>query len=700
MNLNPLSWFSGLGRSKSALQGRNLTAREVQAQGPWTDVLSDWVAREVAPRLYEALREAIPPIDAAINRLVTLDGIIRPEAESDRLQRAITDWMDNVRVNDLETGFQAFYRSQGNELYEQGFTVGEWALSTTADDVERLRVADSKGVHFRRRDGRLEAWYRPPTPQRNTRRDGTEQIERVLRNTYSAGDLGDLQGIGYRRLEPAALVYAVYNPEADSPYGVSLMRSMEFVARVLLTIDNATLQTWERFGNPAFSLNYKTNARLNDTQLEARRKTLADNLSRVLDLKRKGQSADFVNAVGRDDNLELKVIGGDSQVLELEAPARHILEQIVSKTGLPSWMLGFHWSTAERLAQRQGELVLQESRTRWDLRRPGLSRVVATALRARGVTWNEGDWRLVQDLPSLQDLVAQSQAAFLDAQTQLMLSGAGQSQPAQVTASGKVVFPIDDDYRKHAHGHLHKEPWVEDDPELPRLERATERTLLGSWRKLYSDALTALGLETGGKRAKAPEGPVFLYDPAAMGQLLMDLQEEFIATVGGEDAALATNMYAAWVRGVVNSAAELDADAVEESVRSATREAMRLGAMDLVKDAATRALREDIIRTLEEGAYDGLNPLDVARQLRARFDAHEVDWVRIARSEISAAQAAGKLTQYAAHEIEEYDWVAAPDSCPICLSRQGAGPYAVGSGPMPSRDSHPSCRCTVTAVER
>ena len=101
-DLNPFA------RKATRPPGIALTAREAEAQGPYSNLLSDYVARQVAPDLYETLREAVPVIDAAINRLVTLDGIIRVQGKNEKLVKKINNWMRTVRVNDIQTGFQSF----------------------------------------------------------------------------------------------------------------------------------------------------------------------------------------------------------------------------------------------------------------------------------------------------------------------------------------------------------------------------------------------------------------------------------------------------------------------------------------------------------------------------------------------------------------------------------------------------------------
>lgn len=705
--LNPVNW--GKGYRKSQPDGAPNTTRDSAPEGPYSPLFEQWVAREVNPYLYEALREALGVIDGAINMMVMLDGIIRVDADSDRLQRQIQDFTDNVLVNDMEHGLQAFYRLQSNEMYEQGCTIGEPILADDGRDVIQLKVADSKGIYFKRVKGQpIESWYKPPGLQRG-RRDGTDQIERVLRNTYASACsyAQNLSSHGYHQLDAARLVYSAFNPEADNAYGVSIMRGTEFDSRILLVMKNALHQTWGRFGDPSFSVTLKTKSKVIDP--DTKRKGLADNLAEVLNIKRQGNSADFVNVVGPQDELNISVLGADGQVLEIEAPARHVLEQIVGKTSLPSWMLGFHWSTAERLAQKQGELVLQGSKTRFETRRMGLMSIVETALRARGVTWNPGDYQLVQELPSLQDLLAVSQANFLDAQAD-MVRGGGQTNDdvpgdgnrpkvATVTAGGEIILPTDDVMiarEKRVCNHSKAENYVEDADALTRLERKAERAMLAAWDDLQDDVFGVLRLDAF-KTAKSSHEPVFIFDQALVSQLT-SLQEAFIASVGANDAALATSMFDGWLRGIANGAGELGVDEVIAAVRADTQTSLAASGIDLVRNATVRGLRDDIVAQLADAAYDGMNMRDAARALKQRFDAHDTDWERIARSEIAAAQGEGKLAQYAAHDIEQYDWVRAGGACPICIGLEKGSPYTLGSGPVPMRDSHPNCRCTVQAV--
>lgn len=396
--------------------------------GPWSGLMGWFEPNQVNPYLYEALRRALPPLDGSIDRYVTLDGIVGCEGDNDRLVAEIEDFIRTVPVNDAQFGLQAFYTGQGNELYEQGYTVGEYVLGRDGRTIEGMRVADSKGVRFYRTETGLQVWYQPPGTQPPGRGDGTDDVERIIRGNTVAGGFSAarLTGSGYKQLDPRTLIYGVYQPEADNPYGTSLLRSIEFVSQILLSIQNATDRVWQRFGEPPFNITYTTkNRKVTASQLEERKRVLASNLAAAMEGKRKGNSVDFVNAIGADDTIDIEILGATEQVLQIEMPARHMLEQILSKLGLPSWMLGFSWNTSDRSGDAQVEMILQGAKTRWVQREPALRRFVETFLRLRGKTWKPGDWKLVQCLPNLRDELKAAQAGFLRAQTVHMLGGEG-----------------------------------------------------------------------------------------------------------------------------------------------------------------------------------------------------------------------------------------------------------------------------------
>ena len=75
-----------------------------------------------------------------------------------------------------------------------------------------------------------------------------------------------------------------------------------------------------------------------------------------------GRVSDFV-AVG---DVDIKVIGADAKTLDCEIPARQMTEQIVSRLGIPPFMLGLSWSSTERMSSEQSDMLTSEI---WGYRR-------------------------------------------------------------------------------------------------------------------------------------------------------------------------------------------------------------------------------------------------------------------------------------------------------------------------------------------
>lgn len=427
MNLNPMNLF---GRKNGNRDGQVGTAtREAMPMGPWSGMLGGWVPRQANPHLFEHLREAVPIIDSGLNRLVAMDGLIGVAGGNDALVGEVNEWMRSVPVNDNELGFQAFYASQGGEMYEQGFGVAEMILGARGRDVVGLRVADSKGVVYVRAENRLRTFYRPPTPPSVTRPDGLETVESLLRGGVRRASVESVIGLGFVELTPDNLVTGVHNPEADNPYGTSVLRSLPFVTQILLKVENALGRSWERFGDPIFHVSYATkNRQLSADELNKRAVNILKQLALAMAAKARGQSVDISTGIGAQDEVKIEVVGANGQVLELKEPVAHLLQQVTSTFGLPPWMLGVQGQAVQGQSEQQAVLVLQDAQTRFARRRPGLERVVATMLRSRGRTWKPGDWELTQTLPNLMDEAKRAQADFLRAQTALMLNQSGQAE--------------------------------------------------------------------------------------------------------------------------------------------------------------------------------------------------------------------------------------------------------------------------------
>jgi hypothetical protein len=678
------------------------------AQGPLTPWFQDYYLRKVSGDFYEALREGIPVIDAAIRRLISLNGTIKVIGTNGPLVSELEEFCINVPVNDHQKGIHAFLENFSNEVFEQGFALPEFIATPGLDDIAQLRVPDSKQIIFRRNnDGATEPWYRyinsflPASVTRYT--SPQTLVERILTATYNQACY--INSGWEVKLNPANKLYFSINNENADPYGVSLMRSMEFCAKLLMTMQNSLGNVWERFGDPSYHVNYKTTKRdLGGTDLESRRQKIQTDFDNAIRAKRAGKSADFVTAVNTDADLEIKIIGSDGQVLELEVPAQHVLDQIVSKTGLPPWMLSVSSRTVQGLATLEVEAALQDAKIRQLAMLPELVRLFSVFLRLRGRTWKSinlsgdpekpGDWGIIFETPNLRDLVAQAQARFLNAQADQMQSAATTVPSIPKAPPPKSVGAVREPpfhTCKDIHGQKEEQrptPW----PELDNVETGYENRLKADWEELrgkiftiarLTDADIAMGM-TGQRSVGAVREPPSSKDPDPFTFTEEQRAQVFKSLEGmiGEYAPDAAGSPITWYYGqsyslgLIQAARMVGAERPILDIiknREIFAEMVKSG-FELFKNNAELSVGS-IISEMEAHMLAGSNPLSVADRLKSKFKGQDINWERLARTEMSGAAEQAKVNEWKEWGVN------------------------VKKAIIAGRDTHPRCRCANTVVQ-
>ena len=125
---------------------------------------------------------------------------------------------------------------------------------------------------------------------------------------------------------------------------------------------------------------------------------------------------DFV-AVG---DVEIKVIGAECDIPDCQAPVRLILEQLISQTGIPPFLLGLNWSSTERMSSQQADIMTSELTALRRTLTPVVEKVCDLWLRMHGkgcafqVVWEE---------INLQDQVEEARAALYRQQAAQLAKG-------------------------------------------------------------------------------------------------------------------------------------------------------------------------------------------------------------------------------------------------------------------------------------
>lgn len=333
-------------------------------------------------RLYRAIREAVPVVDAAVLKLIRLTGGFTVRCEDKTAERELAAFVKNVDVGRGQRGLDAFLASYLDSLITCGRAVGE---IVPRGDREIAAVLCGNVADVQIKEGATPLDFKLCCMKNGS-------IEELPRQNL--------------------LLFTPFNPEADEPYGVSMLRSMPFLCGILLKIYQSLGVNWERAGNVRFAVVYKPQGDVLDRiSAQERAQDIAREWSAAMQSGKNGAVRDFVS-VG---DVDIKVIGADNQILDSEVPVRQILEQLIARTGIPPFLLGLNWSTTERMSSQQADLMTSELTAIRRSLEPVLEKICSLYLRMHG---HDTPFEIVWDSINLQDEVEEARAALFRAQAE------------------------------------------------------------------------------------------------------------------------------------------------------------------------------------------------------------------------------------------------------------------------------------------
>lgn len=329
-------------------------------------------------RVYSALRESVPVIDAAISKIVRLCNSFHFETGNERLDEEINDFFENINVGGNQTGLYAFVSTYLSELLTYGSAVGEM-------------IANDSGI-YALYNGELNAL----------------EVKRAANNL----DIEFYNG-NEKIVNQDLILFSALNPEPGKILGTSLLRGLPFVADILLKIYNTIGENWEHAGNLRYAVTYKPQG---DTADGASARESAQQIAEAWRdaISSKDMVKDFV-AVG---DVSVKVIGADSTVLDSQIPVRQLLEQIVAKTGLPPYLFGFSWSTTERMSMQQADILTSELESYRRILNPVILKIGRKYLQVNGIA---SPLRVEWDDITLQDETEAAKARLYYAQAEKIM---------------------------------------------------------------------------------------------------------------------------------------------------------------------------------------------------------------------------------------------------------------------------------------
>ena len=340
-------------------------------------------------RLYRAIREGVPVVDAAICKLVRLCGGVKALCRDGRAQEGLDRFLRTVDVGRGQRGIQAFLDQYLDSMLVCGRGVGEIVPAADGRDIAAVLCADVDRVEIREGDSPLDFAL--------CVRDGLGPVRVPERQEL--------------------LLFTPFQPEAGAPYGASMLRSMPFLTGILMKIFQAVGKNWERMGNVRFAVVCKGE----DAAARERCDLVAREWSAAMRAGRDGAVRDFVCA----GDVDIRVIGADNQALDSEVPVRQILEQLVAKTGIPPFLLGLSWSSTERMSSQQADILTSEIAAIRRSLEPVVERICELWLRLRGF-----DERITVEWAdvNLQDEESEARAALYRAQAKALEEDRNENQ--------------------------------------------------------------------------------------------------------------------------------------------------------------------------------------------------------------------------------------------------------------------------------
>lgn len=198
--------------------------------------------------LYAAIREAVPVVDAALDKIVRLTGGFRVTASDQRCQQELDDFVQNVRVGAGGRGLHQYVSTHLDCMLTYGNAVGEMILTPEGDDIYALYNANLSNVRIK---------------------PGSTPFDMEL---CSSADGMTFQPVKY----PDLILFTPLNPPAGEIAGKSLLCSLPFVSSILLKIWNSVGTNFDRVANLRYAVTLKPGS---DRFDKANAKAIADNIA-------------------------------------------------------------------------------------------------------------------------------------------------------------------------------------------------------------------------------------------------------------------------------------------------------------------------------------------------------------------------------------------------------------------------------------
>ena len=318
----------------------------------------------------------MPIVDVCILKIRRLLGFFDVKCENEETEKLLKEFLEYVKVGTSNRGITEFVGNYLEQLLTYGSALGEIVI---------------KG-----RD--IAALYNAPLNIVNVKEEKPLELDFYFKDGFEE------KKCPY----PELILFSALNPEPGEVYGVSLLRGLPFIGDILMKIYRTIGVNWERVGNVRFAVSIKDE---NSPFAEERAKMAASEWQKAM---RSKEIHDFIS-IGE---VSVKAIGADIILPDSQIPVRQMMEQIVTKMGLPPFLLGLSWSSTERMSSQQADILTSEIDSYRKLISPVIRKIIDTWMRLKG---RVSDYELIWNEITMQDEVDHAEARLKNAQADKLI---------------------------------------------------------------------------------------------------------------------------------------------------------------------------------------------------------------------------------------------------------------------------------------
>lgn len=334
---------------------------------------------------YHLMRRYSPTLNNVIRICRSLEGDVIIRSEDEGLQRALTEWVNSVKVGYLagsaaHTGLDSYLNVMASAADEYGLSAGEMYLGEEGRGVRRLVTPNPRTLS---------------TSDRNN--DGLDEL-------YQSQARQRGQGRRQKRIDDKETVQTLaFRPTANGPWPQPLAWAAIQSTEAVMRMYDSVLNGWWRFGDPSLitTMEYDSDASPDtvripgaapdgsDIEVPAALLMLKDSLKQVMQARRRGEVGD---AYGYSDGGDVKTetLGEvDSTLMQYFREHASVFDaHVVSAAPLPAFLFPHIEQSGDGLGSSRSQsiasIAASETMSRNARKRDLAKEILNTELTLRG----------------------------------------------------------------------------------------------------------------------------------------------------------------------------------------------------------------------------------------------------------------------------------------------------------------------------